>query len=81
MANPTYNETFCHERQGNPLLWQSQQLHPSSALDSPVVPQQVSAMESSTEKIPPFFVTGKEALLESQIIQPETAGCFGGLFI
>lgn len=59
----------------------AQQLHPSSTLDSPVVLQQVSAMESSPAKIPLFFVMGKEALLESQIIQPETASCFGGLFI
>lgn len=33
----------------------------------------------SPAKIPLFFVTGKEALLESQIIQPGTASCFGGL--
>lgn len=37
-------------------------------------------MEFSPAEIPLFFMIGREALLELQIIQPETASCFGGLF-
>lgn len=75
-----HQDILSEERQRNLLLWQAQQLHPSSALDSPAVPRQVLAMEFSPAKIPLFLVTGRDTLLESQIIPPETASCFGGLF-